>query len=465
MQQLARCPAACSNANGGAHSFGMTREELQRYKLPDTPGVYFFLGPPKRREGGRGPKREVLYIGKATSLHDRVRSYFNGQLAESRSPAIVAMVQQARSIDWQECESVLEALILEANLIKKHQPRFNHDEKDDKSWNYLVITKENFPRLLVVRGRELFDPTHKRDWLKNPKGSRPAGGTRLGKPLRTFGPFPHGGQFKEALKLVRKIFPYRDTCTPGQGKPCFNRQIGLCPGVCTGEVSKEEYKKTIRNIAQLFSGGLTFLRRRLEQDMKIAARLERFEEAQLLRRQVAGLTHIRDVSLIKEEHRAGSGRGAPLRQGYGGHVRIEAYDIAHTAGKETVGVMTVVQAGEVQKAEYRKFKIQGAENNDVAALAEMLERRLRHAEWQFPRVIVVDGGAAQLRRAQSILRKAEIGIPVVGVVKNEFHKPERLIGDLRAIETYEKDILLANSEAHRYGIGYHRKRLRRGSFQ
>jgi len=405
----------------------MTRDELQRYEIPDAPGVYFF----------RGPKREILYIGKATSLHDRVRSYFNGQLAESRSPAIVKMVQQARSVDWQECESVLEALILEANLIKKHQPRFNHDEKDDKSWNYLILSKEDFPRLLVVRGRELFDPTHTRDW----------------KPLRTFGPFPHGGQFKEALRLVRKIFPYRDTCTPGQGKPCFNRQLGLCPGVCTGEVSKEEYKKTIRNITELFSGKMQGLRRRLEKEMKEAAKKERFEEAQTLRSQVAALTHIRDVSLIKDEHRSGAGRG----------VRIEGYDVAHTAGKETVGVMTVVQAGEAQKAEYRKFKIQGAGNNDVAALSEMLERRLRHAEWQFPRVIVVDGGAAQLRRAQSILRKAEIGIPVVGVVKNEFHKPERLIGDLRAIETYEKDILLANSEAHRYGLGWHRKRLRRGA--
>src|SRR3989338_8485400 len=122
----------------------MTRKELNEYKLPDSPGIYMFLG----------SRRRILYVGKATSLRDRVRSYFSTGLEESRSVAIVAMTEEARSVSWKNTDSVLEALILEANLIKKHQPKYNSRDKDNKSFNYLVITKEEFPRVLVVRGRE-----------------------------------------------------------------------------------------------------------------------------------------------------------------------------------------------------------------------------------------------------------------------------------------------------------------------
>lgn len=414
----------------------MTRLELQSYDVPDTPGVYFF----------RGPKGEILYIGKATSLRDRVRSYFGAGLAEARSPAIVSMVEKAQSLTWQECGSVLEALIVEANLIKKHQPPFNVDEKDDKSWNYLVITKEAFPRVLVVRGRELNDPMRKADYV----------------PRAIFGPYPHGGQLKEALKIVRKIFQYRDTCIPADqksssnrkaplsgAKPCFNAQIGLCPGVCSGAMGADDYAHLIRNISDLFKGNFHGLKRRLGNEMQAAAKAERFEEATTLRRQISALEHIRDVSLIKDEARSGNGRG----------VRIEAYDVAHTGGSETVGVMTVVRAGEAQKEAYRKFIIRTATNDDTASLGEMLERRLAHSEWEYPRVIVVDGGTGQVNRARKVLKSAGVLIPIVGVVKDDRHKAERLIGDARSIEVYGTDILLANAEAHRYAITWHRKKL------
>ena len=124
--------------------------------------------------------------------------------------------------------------------------------------------------------------------------------------------------------------------------------------------------------------------------------------------------------------------------------------------------MTVVAGGEAQKAEYRKFKIRTVRNDDVGALAETLERRLNHNEWTLPRVIVVDGAKAQLRRAIKILAKLELQIPVVGVVKDEFHRPRELIGDTKAIQAHEKDILLANAEAHRFAITWHRRRQRRG---
>ena len=400
----------------------MKKEDLAQYALPDSPGVYFF------KKG-----RSILYVGKAASLRDRVRSYFSKDLVEARSPAILGMVETANTLSWQATDSVLEALVLEANLIKQHEPPFNTDQKDNKSWNYVVITKEDFPRVLLVRGRELFQGWSKSD-------------------IRyAFGPYPHGSQLKDALKMVRRIFPYRDSCTPGVGKPCFNRQLGLCPGVCSGETSKEEYAQTIRSIKELFSGNFKGLKRRLAREMKAAAKTERFEDANKLRRQISALEHVRDVSLIKEN-----------KISAGGGIRIEAFDVAHTGGTETVAVMTVVSNGEPVKAAYRKFKIRTVGNNDVAALKEALSRRLNHSEWPLPRVFAIDGGKAQVRAAERVLQDAGVVIPVVGVVKNQFHKPERLIGDARAIQAYEKDILLANNEAHRFGISYHRQRRQRG---
>ena len=401
----------------------MDRAYFDSLKLPETPGVYIF----------KGPGKKILYIGKATSLRDRVRSYFARDLDVTRGGGIVGMVAEAKTLEWEETPSVLEALILEANLIKRHQPPYNVLEKSNTSFNYLIITKEAFPRVLVVRGRELFQK-----WKDS-------------EIKYTFGPFPQGSSLKEAVKLVRKIFPFRDSCTPLSRKPCFNAQIGLCPGVCVGITSATEYAKTIRSIKELFSAQFHGLKTRLQKEMSTASKSEDFETAEKLRRQVSALTHIRDVSLIKDEYRA-----AP-----GGGVRIEAYDVAHTAGSETVGVMVVVNNGEAAKEEYRKFKIQTATNNDAASLGEMLERRLKHTDWTYPKIIVVDGGTSQFRKATSILRKSGIQIPVVGVVKNESHRPERLIGDTKAISAHEKDILLANSEAHRFAIGWHRKRLRK----
>lgn len=424
----------CSRKRGLAaatklrHTLLMQREELALYNLPDSPGIYRFQ---------KGKK--VLYVGKATSLHDRVRSYFSKDLVEMRSLAIAGMVAEANTLTWEETDSVLEALILEANEIKKLEPPFNIDEKDNKSFNYLVITDEAFPALLVVRGRELFT-----SW----KG---------GKIKHVFGPFPQGGSLKEAMKLVRKIFPFRDQkCIPGKGMPCFNRQIGLCPGVCTGEMSEKEYAERVKHIVLLFSGKKRTLLKELEREMAQMAKDERFEEATALRRQVAALKHIRDVALIKDESRFATGGRVGARSS-----RIEAYDVAHTAGTETVGVMVVIEDGEPLKSAYRKFKIKGVTNNDPGALSELLSRRLMHPEWHYPRLIVVDGSAAQLNAAKKILARAGVEIPVVGVVKDEFHRPLRLSGDSKIIELHEKDILLANNEAHRFAITYHRSRRRK----
>lgn len=397
-------------------------------KLPDSPGVYVFK---------RG--KNILYIGKATSLCDRVRSYFNKDIVSTRSPLISKMISEFDKIDHIKTDSVLEALILEAHLIKKYQPDANIAQKDNKSFNFVVITKEDFPRVLTVRSRELL--------INNPYDI-----------AYSFGPFPNGGQLREALKLVRKLFPYRDKCVPASElkekqipKPCFNRQIGLCPGVCSGEVTKAEYAKQIKNIILFFEGEKKSLVKNLEKQMKEYAREKNFEKAGQVKKTIFALNHIQDVSLIKDDFTNNAGLDSKDT------FRIESYDIAHMSGQNVVGVMTVVEDGEINKSEYRKFRIK--ENpgvNDTKALKEVLERRLGHIEWKFPNLIVVDGGKAQINAINEILKKNNQDIPVVSVVKDERHKAREILGDKRWLK-YEKEIILSNSEAHRYAIGFHKQ--------
>jgi excinuclease ABC subunit C len=397
-------------------------------KLPDQPGVYLF----KRAD-------KILYIGKATSLRDRVRSYFNKDIVSTRSPLISKMISEFDKIDHIKTDSVLEALILEAHLIKKYQPDANIAQKDNKSFNFVVITQEDFPRVLTVRSRELL--------IKNPYDI-----------AYSFGPFPNGGQLREALKLVRKLFPYRDKCVPVSElkekqipKPCFNRQIGLCPGVCSGEVSKAEYTKQIKNIILFFEGEKKSLVKNLEKQMKEYAKEKNFEKAGQVKKTIFALNHIQDVSLIKDDFTNNAGLDSIDT------FRIESYDIAHMSGQNVVGVMTVVEDGEINKSEYRKFRIK--ENpgvNDTKALREVLERRLGHIEWKYPNLIVVDGGKSQINAINEVLRKNNQDIPVVSVVKDERHKAREILGDKKWLK-YEKEIILSNSEAHRYAIGFHKQ--------
>ncbi len=392
--------------------------------MPDKPGVYLF----------KGLRGSILYVGKATSLTSRVKSYCDKRLADTRGPHIVSMVEQAKRIETITTDSVLEALILEAALIKKHQPVFNTKEKDNKSFTYVVFTKEDFPRVLPVRGRILADTTKQLPY----------------KVADVFGPFPQGGALKEAMKITRKIFPWRDTCKPAQGKPCFNKQIGLCPGVCTGEVSKTEYGKMIRKLKLFFSGKKDNVIALLEKDMAKAVKALAFEEAERIKRTIFSLNHIQDVSLIKDTSLSDQPRS--------GKTRIEAYDVAHTSGKFMVGVMVVVEDGEASKQSYRKFKIKTVDGpNDTAALTEILERRLEHADWELPRMFVVDGSTAQIRAAEKVLKEAGIEIPVVSVVKDEHHRPKEVKGNRALVRKYENDILLANHESHRFALAYHIK--------
>ncbi len=438
-------------------------------KLPDTPGVYIFKHADK-----------ILYIGKATSLRDRVRSYMSKGTFDSRGPLITKMLGEFDNIEHIKTDSVLEALVLEASLIKKYQPEANIKEKDNKSFNFVVITKEDFPRVLIVRGRELMDSNVNTSSLSIYRKRLNSTDFKI---QYSFGPFPNGNQLKEAMKIVRKMFPFRDKCIPciiqrqsvkslhksATCRPCFSRQVGLCPGVCTGEISKEEYAERVKNIILFFEGNKKKLMKNLEKQMQSFAKDKHFEEANIAKRTLFTLNHIQDISLLKDDISHGvyplDGRlqgGSQVRQV---GIRIESYDIAHMSGQNVVGVMTVVEGGEVKKSDYRKFKIKNDPGvNDTKALSEVLERRLAHIEWKFPDLIVVDGGIAQKNVVEKILSKNNLKILVVSVVKDERHRPREIIGDRSIALTtgkkwseIEKEILLSNAEAHRYGIAFHKQ--------
>lgn len=402
----------------------------KRNSLPEMPGVYFFLN----------NQDEILYIGKATILADRVKSYFGDDLEVTRGPKLTLMRERATQIAWRPLDSVLEALLLEGELIKKYQPVYNSDAKDDKSYNFLVITKEAYPRVLVVRERDILS------------------GKINFQIKEQFGPYPKGESLRTALKIVRQIFPFRDKCVPyaelsdeqkAKARSCFHAQIGLCPGVCTSVMSKAEYRKQIKRISLFFSGKKADLVRRLEREMHVAAKALEFEQASEIKKLLFDLGHIRDVALMKMDREESS------------VARIEAYDVAHLQGEATVGVMTVVQHAIPKKSEYRLFKLRGEHGgNDLSALEEILTRRLAHSEWTLPELIVVDGALLQSDVAKRILAKHRLTIPVVGVVKNAKHQPDRIIGPRGLVKRFEQDILLANAEAHRFAIGFHRKKKR-----
>lgn len=409
----------------------MEKKDINFSKIPNTPGIYIF------RKG-----KKILYIGKATSLRSRIRSYFVQNITEIRSPLIAKIVVDAGVVTWEETDSVLEAFLLESKRIKEYQPVGNTDAKDNKSWNYLVVTNETFPRFLVLRERELtskFSPS-------------------LIKHL--FGPFPSGVMLKSALKIIRRIFPFFDTkfplgshLSPANEKTLhFNQSIGLYPR----ELNEIEYKKTVRNIVLLFEAKKSTLLKTLEREMMKSAKAEHFEEAEKLKRQVFALRHIQDISLVKEE----------LRAPESAEFRIEAYDTAHIRGSAPRGVMSVIVDGEAVPAEYRTFTIRDAKaGDDYAALTEIITRRANHPEWPFPKLIVIDGGKTHLNIAKKLLVKVGIDADVVSVVKDERHRPREILGGTALGVTHESSILLANSEAHRFSISRHRQALRKSSLQ
>ncbi len=424
----------------------MKKIDLEKLNLPELPGVYFF------RDGDKNKNNDnlgnILYIGKATNLKDRTKSYFAKDLLSTRGLKIISMVIAASSLTYQVTESVLEALLLENKLIKKHQPVFNTKEKDNKTYSCVVITKEEFSRVLIMRVR---------DYEKRFVASRKAISGDLEKVDKVYGPFASTAQIKEAVKIIRKIFPFRDRCELGRSKPCFNAQIKLCPGCCTGLMSSQDYKKTVKHIKDLFDGNMSKIKRDVKNDMDNYAKKENFEMAAKMRNTLWALEHIRDVSLIKEEE---------VLDFKNNNFRIEAYDVAHISGSSRVGAMTVIVDGKKEVSEYRKFKLIENINDDYAGIVELIKRRFRHSEWRTPDLIVFDGGSGQKNIGDQVLASMNILVATCSVIKDDKHKAREVLGldsininkTKLEIEKLKKSIILANSEAHRFAIRYHKEK-------
>lgn len=364
-------------------------------KIPLTSGVYRWLD----------AKGNILYIGRATSLRKRLLQYFRPDL----DPRIAEMVALAKQIKFEKTDTLLDAIILEANLIKKYWPKYNVRDRDDRSFSYVVIPKGDYAYPIVVRQRELKKFPIKENQI--------------------FGPYQNQYLIKNALKIIRRIFPY-GTCKADSGKPCFDYQIGLCPGKCIGVISREDYNQNIKNILLLFQGKKQRLLAKLKKDdpKKIAA-LKHLQEAQLITRDELG-----DQLAVN---------------------RIEAYDISHLSGKETYGSMVVFTGGQPDKEQYRLFKIRTAEAaDDLAALAEVINRRFHHAEWTRPDIILIDGGRPQILRIAKELKQLNIVLPLVGISKlagDELVYPagiKKTIKDL--LENIKPTLLRARDEAHRF---------------
>ena len=383
-------------------------------KFPDSPGVYIM----------RDSHRRPLYIGKASSLKRRVLSYFQ----RPQETRIEQMLSQVQNIDTQKTDSVIEALFLENDLIKKYKPKYNVKLKDDKTFLGIFITKEDWPRVMPARLTQ-----------KLPKGE-------------FYGPFPSAGQVREALQIIRKIFPFRVSCTPMSGKGCFEYHLGQCPGVCAGKMSIKDYQKTIRQIKLFLKGKKKSVILELEGDMRLAAKDTDFEKAAKLRDKIFALKHIQDVALITEEN---------LQYPQDIPARIEAYDVSNISGAFAVGSMVVFSEGLIDKSQYRKFKIKSFEgSDDIRAIKEILDRRLNHKEWSYPDLILIDGGKGQVNGAKEIIKSRRLNIPIVGIAKGPNRDKDELIG-AENLSIERKLLLRLRDEAHRFAIEYYRLRHRK----
>ena len=361
-------------------------------KAPHTPGVYFW------RDAGRRP----IYIGKANNLRSRLSSYPRTEVLKTR-----VMVRAAASITWKETDTEIEALILEAQLIKKFRPRYNVAWRDDKNFYFVEITDDRFPKITISH--------------------RPGG----------IGPFTEGAPLKATLHALRSLFPFC-TCTTKHHLRCLNAHIGRCPGYCClkAEPLREEireYSRNIRAIRDIFTGRRdTVIRRMVRTDPDTALSLLRVFQHARINARTQGLTGHRD---------------APHR--------VEGYDVANIQGQYAVGAMVVFIDGTPDKSHYRLFNIRTG-GGDTDMLRELLERRMKHDEWPLPDLAVMDGGIAQLNVA---LRAFGNHVRVVAVTKNDRHRADKLIG--QGIISDKSVAFAVDAEAHRFSIGHYRRRHRK----
>ena len=401
-------------------------------KLPETAGVYCF------KKGVR-----LLYIGKAINIKNRARQHQN-------------LINLAEQVGYIKTESEIDALILEAQLIKKYQPKYNTAWRDDKNYFFVGVTKparnasphsdasgEDFPIIFI---------THQ---TKN-------------KQAEYIGPFVDGKALKETLKVLRKVFLYR-TCQHLPRHSCLWYQLHRCPAPCLfqsnlaqqiagGSASiKKECQKNIKNILKILRGKKGEMLTGLKRQMKKEAAAQNFEQAAKIRNQIQSLEKIMLHTRIFESAEDSPPRSWPYR-------RAETYDVANIQGKEATGAMIVFTDGKPDKSQYRQFKIKGEQKpNDIAMLKEVLERRLKHQEWPYPDLMLIDGGKAQLNVAVNSKSQFPMtnNIKVMAIAKrnNELYmegKKKPVLLKSLPRETFNL-ILRLRDEAHRFAQRYHHK--------
>ncbi len=408
--------------------------KLKEAEIPESPGVYYM----------KDAAGKILYVGKAVSLARRIPQYWqrpHGEHIEKMVPSIAA-------IDWQVVPTAIEALILEANEIRKLKPPYNVIGKDDSSFLHLAITNEPYPKPVLVRGHEL-EASSKKAYK------------------HVFGPYTSTASIRAALELTRKMFHWSD-CNPGQKRPCFYYHIKLCPGVCVGAISRRDYAKIIRRLVLFFEGKKAQILKETERQMKAAAKAQHFEEAAKLRNLMFALTHIQDVSVIKREDDPREARELGINI-FG---RVEAYDISNTQGQQPVASGVVFIDGAPRKSLYKKFKIKTVKGaNDIAMMKEVLSRRFAHVRpgetseaWGLPDLLVIDGGRGQVHAAMDVLGSLRLKIPTIGLAKGPDRKQDVVVyGErtpelVRVVARYKKILQHVRDEAHRFAVAYHRKR-------
>jgi excinuclease ABC subunit C len=407
-------------------------------KLPQKAGVYLLYG-----------DKGLLYIGKAINIRERVKNHF--QQPTWRDDMFTG---QVKKIGYIETDSEIEALITEATLIKKYQPRFNVVWRDDKNYFYISMSKEPFPQIYI---------THQ------PKDS-----------AESAGPFVDGKSLKETLKVLRKVFPFR-SCRIIPKHSCLWYHLDRCPAPCTLDSKimdvpeirnkiEKEAKKNAKAILDIAKGKKTQVLKDLEKEMKEASKKRDFERAGKARDRIAALNRVMLNARVLESRAslpspAGEKAQKILRKISKTEKfisRIECYDISNIQGKEATGSMVVFINGVPDKNFYRKFKIKMEQKpNDVAMLKEILNRRFNHPEWGFPDLILIDGGKPQLNAAISVTQLFNHPPKVMAIAKkhNELFiegKKEPLLLKNLPREVFNL-ILQLRDEAHRFAIAYHKK--------
>jgi len=402
-----------------------------RFNLPDSFGVYIFKDKTDR----------PIYVGKALSIKKRVRDHFS---LKDKSDKEKTLSEETVAVGAIAVDSEIEALILEANLIKKYQPKFNSSLKDDKDYLYIKITNELFPKVLTARKRDLKDSSS------------------------FFGPFPSANKVRSTLKLLRRIFPY-STCGPNQKKACLYYHLGLCPGVCTGQISESDYKNNIKNLTLFLQGRKRQVLETLEKQLAVYSKKLEFEKAEQIKKNIEAISYVtkpqrllfdyteESVEKVRREELQSLASTLGLKSNLD---RIEGYDISNISGKQAVGSMVVFTKAASDRDEYRRFKIRTVEGiNDPAMMAEVLRRRFAN-DWPSPDFIIVDGGKTQLNAALGVLKSLGLKIPIIGLAKRfeEIYVPNKARPiKLRYDSSALKLIQRLRDEAHRFAITYHRK--------